>query len=123
MFSIAVMNLKGGATKSSTAVHCAVEGLKRGKRVLLIDTDAPQHSAFVWNKLRSAAGIESGSELHVVTSTISKLKGEIEKARAAGYDLVIVDTAPRLGPEAVDIAKTVDRVVVPVKPEPFFLNR
>jgi chromosome partitioning protein len=107
------MNLKGGATKSTTVVHASVEAQRRGLRVLIVDTDDPQYSASMWARARG------GETPRVVTSPASKLLGVIDQARNEGFDLVLIDTSPRLGPSAVDAAKIADRVVVPVRPDPF----
>ena len=115
MHVIACMNLKGGSSKTTTTVHAAVEAMRRGLRVLIIDTDHPQNSASVWSDARGDA------EPKVIVIPAHRLKAAIEKARADGYEWVLVDTAPRLGPDAVDIANLADLVIVPVKPDPFDL--
>lgn len=112
---IAVMNLKGGASKTTTTVHAAVEAMRRGLRVLVIDTDHPQNSAAMW------AGARGGEAPTVIVAHAHRLKATIEQARVDGFQLVLIDTAPRLGPDAVDIANLADRVVVPVRPDPFDL--
>ena len=110
---ISVMNLKGGATKSTTVVHAAVEAQRRGLRVMIVDTDDPQYSASAWARARG------GDTPKVVTSPTSKLRTVLDRARMEGVDLVLVDTSPRLGPSAVDAAKIAHRVLVPVRPDPF----
>lgn len=112
---MSVMNLKGGSSKSTTVVHASVEAGRRGLRVLIVDTDDPQYSASMWARARG------GESPAVVTAPASKLQGVLEKARADGFDLVLIDTSPRLGPNAVDVAKLSHRVIVPVKPDPFDL--
>lgn len=112
---ISVMNLKGGATKSTTVVHASVEAQRRGLRVMIVDTDDPQYSASMWARARG------GETPRVVTAPTSKLRDVLDRARQEGFDLVLVDTSPRLGPSAVDAAKIADRVVVPVRPDPFDL--
>jgi chromosome partitioning protein len=47
MRTIAVMNQKGGAGKTTTTVNLGAALAERGKRVLLVDID-PQHSTTLW---------------------------------------------------------------------------
>lgn len=129
------MNLKGGSGKSSSLVHACVEALRRGLKVLVVDTDDPQYSACLWAAARVrvhanalAKATRRGrktpvTELSpvVIRSPASKLRGVLDKARVDGFDLVLVDTSPRLGPNAVDVARLSDRVIVPVRPDPFDL--
>ncbi len=112
---IASMNLKGGSSKTTTVVHAAVEAMRRGLRVLILDTDHPQNSAAVWSAARSNEAPE------VLVVVAHRLKAAIQKAEVDGFDLVLVDTAPRLGPDAVDIANLAHKIIVPVKPDPFDL--
>jgi chromosome partitioning protein len=112
---MSVMNLKGGSSKSTTVVHASVEAVRRGLRVLIVDTDDPQYSASMWARARG------GDTPAIIAAPAGKLAGVLNKARADGFDLVLIDTSPRLGPNAVDVARLSDRVIVPVKPDPFDL--
>ena len=112
---IAVMSQKGGAGKTTLAVHLAVAAHARGLRVAVLDTD-PQESACVWAKAREE------EEPTVAPMHPTKLKAALEKAQAAGFDVVIVDTAPNAGTDAVDVAALATKVVIPVRPAVFDLS-
>lgn len=115
MRTIAVMSLKGGAGKTTISVHLAAAASARGLRVVLLDTDFQQLSAVTWSKVREQA------EPRVIELDPHRLAGALEAARSDGYDLVVVDTAPHAGPDAVDVAKLVDLALLPVRPSVFDL--
>lgn len=111
---IAVMSQKGGAGKTTLAVHLAVEAHRRKLSVEIIDTD-PQQSAGVWSRAR---GGESPIVTHIQPT---RLGPALDQRASAGIELVIVDTAPHAGPDAVDVAKLASRVLIPVRPGVFDL--
>ena len=114
MQTLAVMSQKGGAGKTTLVVHLAVEAHRRGIRVEIIDTD-PQQSAGVWSRAR---GGESPIVTHVQPT---RLKAALDQRVKDGIELVIVDTAPHAGPDAVDVARLADKVLIPVRPGVFDL--
>jgi chromosome partitioning protein len=111
MKTVALISQKGGAGKTTLAVHLAVAAAERG-RVLLMDVD-PQGSAMEWANRR---GEKAPDVTAAHPATIGK---EIERARAEGYDLVILDTAPHADHVALQAARAVDMVVVPCRPATF----
>jgi len=114
MQTLAVMSQKGGAGKTTLVVHLAVEAHRRGIRVEIIDTD-PQQSAGVWSRAR---GGDSPIVTHVQPT---RLGPALDQRESAGVELVIVDTAPHAGPDAVDVARLSSRVLIPVRPGVFDL--
>ena len=114
MRKIAVMSQKGGAGKTTLVVHLAVEAQRQGVKVEIVDTD-PQQSAGVWSRAR-------GGDTPIVTHVQpTKLAAALIQRASAGVELVIIDTAPNAGPDAVDVAKLADRVLIPVRPGVFDL--
>lgn len=114
MRKIAVMSQKGGAGKTTLVVHLAVEAQRQGVKVEIVDTD-PQQSAGVWSRAR-------GGDTPIVTHVQpTKLAAALTQRASAGVELVIIDTAPNAGPDAVDVAKLADRVLIPVRPGVFDL--
>lgn len=112
MFVIAVVSQKGGVGKSTLAVHLATEAVAKGKRVLLLDLD-PQGSAMEWANRRGDRPPDvSGAN----PASVAK---EVEQARAEGYDLVVVDTAPHADHAALQAARVADIIAIPCRPATF----
>ena len=112
MRTLAVMSQKGGAGKSTATVHAAVAAMLAGSRVVVFDTD-PQQSAYSWARNRGFA------DPLVLAVTVPKLAQALDAARADGFDLAIIDTQPRAGPDSVDVARLADRVLIPIRPSAF----
>lgn len=111
---IAFLSQKGGAGKTTLAVHTAVAAHEAGLGVVLIDTD-PQKSATVWGEARQ-------DEAPVVaTADVSDLRRVLDAARRDGMELAIVDAAPHAAPAAASIARAVDLVAIPCRPTAFDL--
>lgn len=111
---LAFLSQKGGAGKTTLAVHTAVAAHEAGEAAVLIDTD-PQRSASVWGDARQ------GAAPIVATAGVSELERVLRAALGDGMALAIVDSAPHAAPEAARIARTADLVVVPCRPTAFDL--
>ncbi len=86
---IAVVNLKGGTAKTTSAMFLAAALARRG-RTLLVDCD-PQGSALSWSETAEADGYElpfamMGMPTKDVHRKLSRVVGD--------YDHVVVDTPP-----------------------------
>jgi chromosome partitioning protein len=104
---IAVVNSKGGVSKTTTAVHLAAAAARLGGNtsVELFDLDR-QSSAHAW--LNAAP---KPSNVRVVKATI----GSLSNTRA---DVTIIDTAPGSEREIEQAAAVADYVVIPTQPGP-----
>ena len=100
---------KGGAGKTTLAIHFAVMAQASGKRVLLVDID-PQRSSAGWWRARDAETPQ------LVETEPDKLRDILDAARADGVDLVVVDTRPSVEADAVQVAMLADVIVVPTRP-------
>ena len=110
MKSLAIISQKGGCGKSTTAQGLAVEGVRAGLKVALIDLDQ-QASSGKWSDRR-----EESDRLAVVCSPAARLPKVLEQAKAEGVDLVVIDTPPHAGQIAIEAAKLADRVLIPIEP-------
>lgn len=109
MFTVALCCSKGGAGKTTMAVHLAVEGHRRGLKTLLIDIDTQASAA----KIMDRRGEEPPD---VATEAAGRLEKAVRAARAQGYELVVVDTAPQADRAAAQAARIADIVLAPVQP-------
>lgn len=111
MKTITVAGQKGGAGKTTIAVHLAAAAAAAGLRVAIIDAD-PQGSASAWASARPA----SAPPIPVAPLIGRDVVGGIDAARADGFDLVIVDTPPHSSAAAAPALGVADIVLVPVRP-------
>jgi chromosome partitioning protein len=106
---ISVISQKGGAGKTTIALHLAVAAAQKGMNTAIIDLD-PQASSSKWGDRRE-------QELPVVVSAhASRLNQVIETAGSTGGELVILDTAPHSDKTALDAARVSDLVLIPCRP-------
>lgn len=115
---IAFINLKGGTTKTTSAVFTAHALHEQGRRVLLADAD-PQGSALSWN--------EDAPEPFPFTTVGLPTKELHSQLRdfMAGYDVVVLDTPPleqRSG-IVVSALRVATLAVVPMAPTPMEYKR
>jgi len=112
---VALISQKGGAGKSTLAVHLATCAHLSGYRTAIVDLD-PQATTRRWGDRREAEGPE------VVSDHASRLGALLEAAKANGADLVVVDTAPNADQAALTAARAADLVLIPCRPAAFDLE-
>ncbi len=115
MMTVAMVSQKGGAGKSTLALHVAAEAAGRGRRALLIDLD-PQGNIAKWGDRRGDAPPDVSAE-HP-----ANLDRALKAAETEGYDLVVLDTAPHADQTALRAARASDLVLVPCRPATFDLE-
>lgn len=115
MKTIAVMSRKGGAGKSTVAVHLATAAAATGKRVVLVDMD-PQRSALEWARERR---IEWPL---VIEGRAGALFTTHRAADRSGVDLMIVDSRASSEAEQAEAARLADLCLIVVRPSFFDLQ-
>jgi len=115
MQTVAVISQKGGAGKTTLAIHLAVAALQYGRRVAVVDLD-PQATARKWFDKRAA------DEPEVVGDHAERLSQLIEAARTNGADLLVIDTAPNADRASLMAAKVADLILIPCRPAAFDLD-
>lgn len=110
---LVVLNGKGGVGKTTTAINLAAT-FSEHNRVLLVDAD-PQASATWWVE-RSSKGIGFDLAQETDATLLSGLR------KVGDYDIVVVDTPPALGSDALAaVVPAADYVVLPTPPAPMDL--
>jgi chromosome partitioning protein len=108
---IAFASLKGGVGKSTLTLNVATCLHQAGHRVLIVDAD-PQGTCSTW--AAKAAELEHDGP-PVVAMTGAALRRDLVRV-ADGYDVVVLDSPPRVGTEARAVMLAADLVVLPVTP-------
>lgn len=108
MFTIAIVNQKGGSGKSTMAECLAVAAELEGTASAILDLD-PQGTVYSWSKRREAANPP------VLSVTAASYKDEWQRLKDAGAELVIIDTPARLQDVVLSAADLADLIIVPAK--------
>lgn len=115
MKTVAVISQKGGAGKTTLAIHLAVAGHLAGLDTGLIDLD-PQGTAETWGSWRKDAPPA------VMGAKAATLERTLDKAAKAGVDLVVIDTPPLAQAEARAAAAVADVILIPCQLRIFDLD-
>jgi len=109
MRSLAIVARKGGAGKSTLAIHLAIGGHLRDRFTLLADMD-PQGSAL------EALGHRKSPGPLVRATTARKLFVCLEDARKAGIEDLVIDTAAGSDAERLEAIRLADASLIVVRP-------
>lgn len=115
MRTIAIVSQKGGAGKTTLAVHLATAADAAGIVSLIVDTD-PQATASRWSQWRSGADPEV-----IDCGAPSLLANKLAKASALGAQLAVIDSPPHADLMAREAARCADLVLIPCRPKAFDL--
>lgn len=108
---LAIISQKGGVGKTTLATAIAVAAEQGGLKTALFDLD-DQATASFWGEIREAPAP------YVRDVKVALLPRDLEKARGAGLDLVILDCAPAHA-MAQAVSEEADFVLIPTKPDIF----
>ncbi len=115
MKTIAIISQKGGAGKTTVAIHLAVAAEQRGLNAAVFDLD-PQASAASWADRRATPSPA------VVSAQAARLSSLLEQAAAQSAHLVIIDSAPNADAASLAAARAADLILIPCRPAAFDLN-
>ncbi len=113
---ITVAQQKGGAGKTTVAVHLSIALMQRGFRLALIDID-PQGSLSRWHQIREQHFGEGYSGVTFSSLSGWRVGSEISRLRRS-HNLIIIDSPPHVETEARTAIRNADFVLVPVQPSP-----
>jgi chromosome partitioning protein len=119
----AVVNRKGGTSKTTTAVFLAHALHEQGRSVLLVDAD-PQASALSWSEAAAAVG-GAGFPFPVIALPTRELYKQLPDVIGSRFEAVVIDTPPleeRAG-IVVSALRLATLAVVPVAPTPIEYQR
>ncbi len=108
VLTLAVFSQKGGAGKSTIAVHVAVAAA-RSMKVILIDAD-PQGTVASWAQDRQAM---APFVARVEPSSIAQL---LDGAESEGFDLAVIDCPPHAAPGTTVLLRAAQHIVIPCQP-------
>jgi|SRR5208337_3889603 len=115
MKTLAIVSRKGGAGKTTIALHLAVAAEAFGIATAVFDLD-PQASAALWADHR-------GEQFPaVIPAQAPRLAALLAQARANDADLVILDTAPHADGIASEAASHADAIMIPCRPSALDLD-
>jgi len=114
MKTIAVISQKGGAGKTTLAVHLAVAAQQAGYGAAIFDLD-PQATAEMWGQWRKDQPPE------VIPAKPATLARTLDKAREAGVEVLVLDTPGAAEGASLAAANVADLILIPCRPRSFDL--
>jgi chromosome partitioning protein len=112
---VAIISQKGGAGKTTLAVHLAAAAAAAGHSTAIIDLD-PQATAASWSDRRTAEAPE------VISGQATRLPALVNAARQNGANFLVLDTAPNADQVVSLAARAADLVLIPCRAAAFDLE-
>lgn len=107
-----IIQVKGGAGRSTIATNLAGELSKRG-RTVLIDADMPQGTSASWYAMRREAG-RTGNLTADTVASHRELIEKVEKHTKAGAEYIVLDGPPRIAEMTRAMLMLADVCLLPV---------
>lgn len=113
---IVIANQKGGVGKTTITAHLAIAaGLSGITKVLVMDMDEQGSLTEWWN-------VRESKTPYLTQSKLSTLSQKIKDLEKAGFELLFIDTPPKVTEEIRQVVSVADLVVIPVRPSPHDLR-
>ena len=109
MIVVTFVSQKGGVSKSTLTINCAVAAESTQRRTLIIDLDS-QGTAEQWYHEREA------DTPRLVKIAAAELEKAIQAAREQGFQTVLIDTPGRDEPATAAAIRAADFCIVPCRP-------
>lgn len=116
MKTIAIISQKGGAGKTTLALHLAVAAHAAGLASAILDTD-PQATAAKWGAWRE------GADPDVIDCPLhTAVPRELTRLAGLGAQMILIDTPPAANQIARVAAGAADLLLIPCRPRAFDLS-
>ena len=116
MITVAIASQKGGAGKTTLAIHLAAAAAGAKLVTLIVDTD-PQATASRWGQWRG------GGDPEVIDcASPPLLPKKLAEAAALGAELAMIDTPPHADSMAAAACRAADLILIPCRPRAFDLD-
>ena len=109
---VSVLSQKGGTGKTTLSCALAALASRAGTATAVLDLD-PQASAAKWHDLRRANGEQDPP---VFATPSSRMQALVDALGRDGAELIVTDTAPHSGADAVTVARLSDHILIPLQP-------
>lgn len=116
MITVAIVSQKGGAGKTTLAIHLAAAAAAASQVTLILDTD-PQATASRWGQWRG------GAEPEVIDcASPPLLPKKLADAAGLGAGFAVIDTPPHADSMAAAACRAADLILIPCRPRAFDLD-
>ncbi len=116
MPTVAIVSQKGGAGKTTLAIHLAAAAHAAGHVSLIVDTD-PQATATTWGQWRNGQAPEV-----IDCAAHALLARKLAQATELGAEFIVIDTPPHADIMAREACRAADLLLIPCRPRTFDLN-
>jgi chromosome partitioning protein len=116
MITVAIVSQKGGAGKTTLAIHLAAAGAASKLVTLIVDAD-PQATASRWGQWRGGIDPEV-----IDCASPPLLPKKLAEAAALGAELAVIDTPPHADSMAAAACRAADILLIPCRPRAFDLD-
>lgn len=116
MPTITIVSQKGGAGKTTLAIHLAGAGHAAGHVSLIVDTD-PQATASQWSQWRNG---DAPEVIDCASHTL--LPRKLAQAVELGAEFIVIDTPPHADIMAREACRAADLILIPCRPRTFDLS-
>jgi chromosome partitioning protein len=116
MRTVAFLNRKGGAGRTTLAASVAVAAADAGERVIAFDLD-PQSSLLRWGQRRTAASTRNKVMIEPLENErLPRLRAILEGIAESGFTLALFDTAGADRTAAQYVIEATDLCLLPARP-------